>query len=170
MKTLFYWYHLLVIFSPRKLHDNSVIPFGNTMTRFKVATNFFENLITFSPKELSSTERGIPTISRHSFLEYCALAQHCLSKSTTRCDSKFFTSLLLYFLNLRWSSIFHLVSTCAKLVLVLILIDFKISYVNKGLEWLFVSLFKTFFNGKGFHKVGLFLVQIVRWDVRVVFV
>ena len=46
--------------------------------------------ITFSSKELSSTERGMPIISSHSLLEYCALAQHCLSKSTTRCDNKLF--------------------------------------------------------------------------------
>ena len=37
----------MAVLSPRKLHDNSVILFGNTMTlfnvaRINVATNFFE--------------------------------------------------------------------------------------------------------------------------------
>ena len=57
---------------------------------------FSKTWITFSSKELSSTERGIPTICRHSLLEYCALAQHYLSKSTTRCDSKLFTFFAIF--------------------------------------------------------------------------
>ena len=51
---------------------------------------FLKTWITFSSKELSSAEQRMPAISRHSLLEYSALAQHCLSKSTTRCNSKLF--------------------------------------------------------------------------------
>ena len=57
---------------------------------------FSKTLIIFSSKELSSTERGFPTTSRHSLLEYCALAQHCLSKSTTRCDKRLFMFFVIF--------------------------------------------------------------------------
>ena len=46
--------------------------------------------ITFSSKEFSSTESGMPTTSRHSPPEYSVLAQHCLSKWSTRCDNRLF--------------------------------------------------------------------------------
>ena len=45
----------------------------------------------FSSRTYPDTSRGMPTISRHSRLEYWAFAQHCLSKVVNLVNNKLLT-------------------------------------------------------------------------------
>ena len=76
---------MLAVLSFRKLNNYCISCFTDVMARLStVKRNIepsFPNIFkTLSSRASQDTSRGMPTISRHSRLEYWAFSQHCLSK------------------------------------------------------------------------------------------
>ena len=87
---------LLTVLTLRELHTYCITFFADAVTGFNIIGHLLQldlskifNTISSSTSPLTS--HGIPTMSRHSRLEYCAFAQHCHSKVTNLLDNRVLT-------------------------------------------------------------------------------
>ena len=118
LQIFFYLPDLLVVLSSRKLNNNCITFFAGAIAGFNVIrrnteTDFVKNIQYFLLQYFPLPSRGMPTMSGHSRLAYCAFDQHCRSKVTNLLDNNVLTffvidslelSLVIVSENLRASS------------------------------------------------------------------